>query len=327
VAIFSDIEFRKSQRSVSNTSISDNLDDGMLKDTPMTAQALPTLNSIISDVAARAYDRALEKLDSMIAASPDSAEPYLLLKYIKLRSGSIHPVPHSKLAVVDVVMNNLHKQEVFEAYKRYLGLEIGAGVVLEGVVKFEGLNSAVYSHFQGPLEIGLKSYVAYYSFIGCRCKIGRYVSVGMNATVGPGNHPTSWLTSHNMGLYRTLPASEDEAARVEMLKSVETTLWVGNDVWIGANAFVRSGLTIGDGAVIAAGAVVVKDVPPYAVVAGNPARVVRMRFSDNTVERLLASKWWTLPLDYVEQLPIPRIEACLEQIGIVRSRLSAECFI
>jgi len=249
------------------------------------------------------------------------------LKCIRLRSGSIDPIPREKLAVVDAIMNNLHKREVLHAYSKYLALEFGEGVVVENVVKFEGFNSAVYSYFQGPSDIGLKSYVAYHSFIGCRSKIGRYVSVGMNATVGPGNHPMNWLTTHDIGLWRHFSEPQDESARVQMLRSIETTLSVGNDVWIGANAFVRSGLTIGDGAIIAAGAVVVKDVPPYAIVGGNPAHVIRMRFPDNTVERLLASKWWTLPLDYVETLPLPRIEACLDQIAALRSTLPEKCFI
>jgi acetyltransferase-like isoleucine patch superfamily enzyme len=296
--------------------------------TMSSPQGIHEITSIQSDIKAKAYDRALEKIHSEIEINPDNIEPYLLLKRIQLRSGSIDPIPRSKLAIIDIVMNNLNRQDVFDLYRKHLGLEFGAGVIVEDLVKFEGFNSAVYSHFQGPLEIGLKSYVAYYSFIGCRCKIGRYVSVGMNATIGPGNHPINWLTSHNIGLLRSpFPEPVDEAARFQQIKSLETTLSVGHDVWIGANAFIKSGIIIGDGAVIAAGAVVVKDVPPYAIVGGNPARVIRMRFPDDIIERLLASKWWTLPLDYVERLPLPRIQACLAQIADVRSRLSAECFI
>jgi acetyltransferase-like isoleucine patch superfamily enzyme len=291
-------------------------------------QRLPEVTSIPSDIAAKAYDRALEKINYAIDMNPDNIEPYLLLKCIQLRSGSIGPIPRSKLAAIDLVMNNLHRQEVFDLYRKHLGLEFGTGVTVEGLVKFEGFNSAVFCHFQGPLEIGLKSYVAYHSFVGCRCKIGRYVSIGMNATIGPGNHPMNWLTSHNIGLFRSaFPEPIDEAARVQTLKSLETTLSVGHDVWIGANAFVKSGLTVGHGAVIAAGAVVVKDVPPYAIVGGNPARMMRMRFPDVIIERLLASEWWTLPLDYVERLPLPRMDACLAQIADVRSRLPAESFI
>jgi len=67
---------------------------------------------------------------------------------------------------------------------------------------------------------------------------------------------------------------------------------VGHDVWIGDNSVIMSGLTIGTGAVIGAGAVVTKDVPPYAIVAGIPGRILRYRFDERTIDRLLASRWW-----------------------------------
>lgn len=74
---------------------------------------------------------------------------------------------------------------------------------------------------------------------------------------------------------------------------------IGNDVWIGYRAMVLSGVTVGDGAIIGAGAVVARDVPPYAVVAGNPARVVRLRFAAATIERLLAVRWWDWEQDII----------------------------
>jgi len=80
---------------------------------------------------------------------------------------------------------------------------------------------------------------------------------------------------------------------------------IGNDVWIGTEAFILSGVKIGDGAVIAARTVVTKDVPPYAIVAGNPARIVKMRFDDETVARLLAIQWWTWDNTRIEKaLPL-----------------------
>ncbi|MDO8392273.1 MAG: DapH/DapD/GlmU-related protein [Actinomycetota bacterium] len=67
---------------------------------------------------------------------------------------------------------------------------------------------------------------------------------------------------------------------------------IGNDVWIGSDAIILSGVAIGDGAVVAAGAVVTKSVPPYSVVAGNPAGVLRLRFDERSIQRLLVVKWW-----------------------------------
>ena len=72
----------------------------------------------------------------------------------------------------------------------------------------------------------------------------------------------------------------------------EETTTVGNDVWIGCNVVVLPGVTIGDGAVVAAGSIVTKDVPPYAIVAGSPARVLRYRWDEKTVERVAALRWW-----------------------------------
>ena len=76
---------------------------------------------------------------------------------------------------------------------------------------------------------------------------------------------------------------------------------IGNDVWFGFGSTVRNGVTIGDGAIIAAGAFVVKDVPPYSIVAGNPARVVKMRFDDISIARLQKIAWWNWPLEKINK--------------------------
>ncbi len=80
---------------------------------------------------------------------------------------------------------------------------------------------------------------------------------------------------------------------------------IGNDVWIGSGALILSGASIGDGAVVAAHSVVTKPVPPYAIVAGNPARVVKYRFDEATIQELLALKWWDLPDDVIFQRLVP----------------------
>jgi virginiamycin A acetyltransferase len=89
---------------------------------------------------------------------------------------------------------------------------------------------------------------------------------------------------------------------------------LGNDVWIGDNVVVLSGVHVGTGAAIGANAVVTKDVPPYAVVAGVPARFIRCRFEEEIVTRLLASEWWLLPEEAITTLDITNIEECLELI-------------
>jgi hypothetical protein len=76
---------------------------------------------------------------------------------------------------------------------------------------------------------------------------------------------------------------------------------IGNDVWIGGHATIRAGLEVGNGAVIAAGAYVVKDVPPYAIVGGNPAKVIKYRFDEEIIARFNHVKWWDLPIDFLRR--------------------------
>lgn len=83
-------------------------------------------------------------------------------------------------------------------------------------------------------------------------------------------------------------------------------------MWFGANAIVLKGVNIGDGAVVGAGAVVTKDIPPYAIVAGNPARLIRMRFNEDIVAKLLELKWWSRELEVIESLPMNDIDECIK---------------
>jgi acetyltransferase-like isoleucine patch superfamily enzyme len=116
--------------------------------------------------------------------------------------------------------------------------------------------------------------------------IGRYCSIAAGVRILTENHPMDFQSTH--GFFFN-PLFRFTAGNLVRRKS----LTIGNDVWIGYNAVIMPGVSrVGDGAVIAAGAVVNKEVPPYAVVVGNPARVVRFRFSAPTIARLLASRWW-----------------------------------
>ncbi|MGH8817844.1 MAG: CatB-related O-acetyltransferase [Achromobacter pestifer] len=89
---------------------------------------------------------------------------------------------------------------------------------------------------------------------------------------------------------------------------------IGNDVWIGANVVIRSGVTVGDGAVCAAGAVVTRDVQPYSIVGGVPARPIRKRFDDETVNRLLAMRWWRYDATDLAGLPFHDVHAALDEL-------------
>ncbi len=121
-------------------------------------------------------------------------------------------------------------------------------------------------------------------------RIGAYCSIGGDVHIFlGGNHPVDWVTTYPFGVLR---ADASHLARAPESKGDVT---IGNDVWIGDGAAILSGVTIGNGAVIGARAVIAKDVPPYAIVVGNPAKVVRYRFEPEQIEALERIAWWNWP--------------------------------
>ena len=125
-------------------------------------------------------------------------------------------------------------------------------------------------------------------------KIGRYCSFGRNVMVFDANHPIEFTSTHPF-FYEPSFGYVDEFHAVQVSKVIE------NDVWIGHNALIMPNVKrIGNGAIIGAGAVVTKDVPDYAIVAGNPAKLIRYRFSPETIEKLLEEKWWEKDIEEIK---------------------------
>lgn len=138
-----------------------------------------------------------------------------------------------------------------------------------------------------------------YSSIGIDSKIsnaiiGRYTVIAREVYVSVGAHPTNFLTAHSI-FYKNNPWG----FHPEWVKKIDynesPVCHIGNDVWIGTRAIIMDGVNVSDGAIVASGAVVTKDVPPYAVVGGVPAKVIKYRFPKEMIDRLLEIQWWNLP--------------------------------
>lgn len=171
-------------------------------------------------------------------------------------------------------------------------------------------------------DITMRGFIGAYTFLrdgvriaGQVSHIGRFCSLAPGVVIGDSNHPTEWLSTHSFqwGEGSWIPSQALTRFDTPLERKGRRTL-IGSDVWIGANAIVLSGITIGDGAIIAAGSVVSRDVPPYAIVGGVPARVIRFRFDEKTIERLMKVRWWRFSLDDLFGLPFNDIHATLNML-------------
>lgn len=162
-------------------------------------------------------------------------------------------------------------------------------------------------HQTSTVESGtsfVRSTMGRYSFCGYDCEIeytdiGAFVSIANKVVLGGGKHPMGWV-----GMSPAFYEGRDSIAFKASTHSrpAPTRISIGNDVWIGHSVIVMQGVTIGNGAVVGAGAVVTRAVPDYGIVAGNPARLIRYRFDDETIRRLLATAWWDFDAELLRSL-------------------------
>lgn len=175
-------------------------------------------------------------------------------------------------------------------------------IFLNNFVKAPNIFIGDYTYFDDPRN-GPEKFEQYnvlynYDFSKVKLVIGKFCAIAAETRfIMTGEHKMDAVSTYPFPIFRQ---GWESAFSVEKLP-VKGDIIVGHDVWFGYDCLVKNGVTIGHGAIIAARAVVVKDVPPYAIVAGNPAKVVKMRFDDATIERLLRLAWWDWSIEKINQ--------------------------
>lgn len=166
-------------------------------------------------------------------------------------------------------------------------------VFLKNFVKASNIFIGDYTYFDDPRN-GPEKFEEYnvlynYDFSKVKLIIGKFCAIAAETKfIMTGDHKLDAISTYPFPIFQQ---GWEEVYDVKDLP-VKGDLVIGNDVWIGYDSLIRNGVIVGDGAIIAARSVVVKDVPPYAIVAGNPAKVVKLRFDEETIQRLLRIAWW-----------------------------------
>ena len=148
--------------------------------------------------------------------------------------------------------------------------------------------------------MGYGSYIASNSTIVGN--IGKFTSIASEVCTNLGIHPlTNPYVSTSPMFFSLLKQSGKTFAKKQMFHEFKKPINIGNDCWIGQRVFIVGGVNIGDGAIVLAGAVVTKDVPPYAIVGGVPAKILKYRYDEDTIQLLLKTKWWNKPIQWLEE--------------------------
>jgi len=195
-------------------------------------------------------------------------------------------------------LKRLIKAKILELKNKNQHLKIG---YMSSAFKCSfGIYNTIYDNvILNEVKLGDFTYVASNTAIS-KANIGKFCSIGPNCKIGLGKHPAEKFVSSHPIFFSTLKQAQITFSDKNYFDEFET-ITIGNDVWIGTDVIVVDGVTIGDGVIIGAGSVVTKDIPPYAIVGGVPAKIIRYRFNNNEIKRLLEIKWWDWNLETIRR--------------------------
>lgn len=198
------------------------------------------------------------------------------------------------------MLANEHARD-YELKRRFPHAIIDDGVCVDASVKIGKQCHVLGNCIINNSVIGAYTYVSRNALIQ-NTTIGKYCSISHDFVSGLGAHPMHLFSTSPL-FYKAKNPLRLKIVSEDLIFDEYKPIYIGNDVWIGAKVIILDGVTVGDGAVVAAGSIVTKDVPPYAVVAGVPARVIKYRFNPERIELIQKSKWWELcPQDAYQQM-------------------------
>lgn len=185
---------------------------------------------------------------------------------------------------------------------KFRGVRISPLAFFNHKTSFEGANNIHKGAHVSNSDIGYGTYIGENTQL-INCRIGRYCSIASDIKVVSATHPTKCYVSTSPMFFSTLKQTGltycDTNKFNESLLIDNRCAIIGNDVWIGDGATIKGGVRVGDGAIIAMNACVTSDVPPYAIVGGVPAKIIRYRFSSDQIHDLLSIAWWNKPEDWI----------------------------